>query len=282
MYTSNTNTYVFNTCEPQPSGYLTVGKNRIKQFGETVYMNDGQEFEFELFNPKQRPVLVKIKINGDYISSKGIYLKPGQRIFLDRFIDVNKKFLFSTYEVEGKSAAVKQAIANNGLIELEFYDEYVKPIVSTYPPYTYTANGFNTGGFDFNYAGLETKYVDTLSVGGTCSVNSFYSNSNVSDCLSRSSGNEPVKMKSLFTRSASKASKSIETGRVEAGNNSNQNFSQVYGDFNTYYSSRVAWKILPNSQKPVEVNELRNFCPACGHKIKNSSFKFCPNCGNKL
>lgn len=272
MYTSKTNTYVVNTYEPQPSGYLTVGKNRVKQFGETVYMNDGQEFEFELFNPKNRPVLVKIKLNGSYISSTGIYLKPGQRIHLDRFIEVNKKFLFSTYTVDGQSDAVKQAIANNGLVEIEFYDEYIKP--QAIQPIM-----FNTLTTPITY----TNTVNMNYANNANDVNCFYNSS--MDCLSRSiSDDNTLSLKSLNTTPKLKrsVSKEIETGRIEAGNNSNQKFTQVYGDFNSYYSSRMVWKILPNSQKPVEVQELKNFCPACGHKIKNSSFKFCPNCGNKL
>lgn len=276
--TYTTTSVSYNTYEPQPSGYLTVGKNRLRQFGETVYMNDGQEFEIELFNPKQRPVLVKIKLNGTYISTTGIYLKPGQRIHLDRFIEINKKFLFSTYEVDGQSSAVKQAIANNGLVEIEFYDEYIKPqpvVIPSLTPFTYT----NT-----------VNYTDNPNI---------FFNSSVSDCMSRSVGSNDgtlsLKSMNLFDsdmdsqpkyRSATPKGRlkkeSVETGRVEAGGNSNQKFTQVYGDFMTYWSSRMVWKIMPNSQKPVEVQDFKNYCPACGHKIKNSNFKFCPNCGNKL
>lgn len=268
--TYTTTSVSYNTYEPQPSGYLTVGKNRLRQFGETVYMNDGQEFEIELFNPKQRPVLVKIKLNGNYISSTGIYLKPGQRIHLDRFIEINKKFLFSTYEVDGQSSAVKQAIANNGLVEIEFYDEYIKPqpvVIPSLTPFTYT----NT--FD-------------MSVSNNLNDVNCYFNTSSMDCMSRSIG-DTASLKTLNlcdTNSTPKlrSKKSVETGRVEAGGNSNQKFTQVYGDFMTYWSSRMVWKIMPNSQKPVEVQDFKNYCPSCGHKIKNSNFKFCPNCGNKL
>lgn len=271
--TYTTTSCVFNTYQPQPEGYLTVGKNRIKQFGETVYMNDGQEFEFELFNSKQAPVLIKIKINGAYISNTGMYLKPGQRIFLDRFIDVNKKFLFSTYEVDGTSAAVKQAIANNGLVEIEFYDEYIK----TQPvPILYWDTTWNDIISNQKFGVPNPKFDITCTAYNSTVIgnSSTFTNSSTLDSLNLPKSKEPKS----FLRSR----KSIETGRVEAGGKSDQKFTQINADFNNYYTNKITWKILPNSQKPVEVKDLINYCPSCGSKIKNSSFKFCPNCGNKI
>jgi rRNA maturation endonuclease Nob1 len=46
--------------------------------------------------------------------------------------------------------------------------------------------------------------------------------------------------------------------------------------------STSIWKILPESQKPVEKKDLIERCPKCSTKIKKSSWKFCPECGNEL
>jgi rRNA maturation endonuclease Nob1 len=43
----------------------------------------------------------------------------------------------------------------------------------------------------------------------------------------------------------------------------------------------VEYKILPKSSKPVEVQEIRNYCTECGTKVK-TNYKFCPSCGNKI
>ena len=51
MYQSST-TYVYNTYTPSPEAYITKGKNRLKQNGLSVYLNNNDEFELELFNPK--------------------------------------------------------------------------------------------------------------------------------------------------------------------------------------------------------------------------------------
>ena len=84
-----------------PSAYITRKKSRLKIYnGHNVFLNDGDNFEFELHNPKQKSVLAKIKLNGEYISTSGIIIRPGQRVFLERFLDSNNKFEFSTYKVK--------------------------------------------------------------------------------------------------------------------------------------------------------------------------------------
>jgi membrane protease subunit (stomatin/prohibitin family) len=75
---------------------------------------------------------------------------------------------------------------------------------------------------------------------------------------------------------------SIETGRSEKGEESNQEFEYSNDSFNSWTSNTVHIQILPESQKPVEVKEIRNYCTNCGTRHKKSSWKFCPNCGTKI
>jgi rRNA maturation endonuclease Nob1 len=85
-----------------------------------------------------------------------------------------------------------------------------------------------------------------------------------------------------LTRSKSlKKSKLIETGRVEKGESSNQNFSNSYEDFKYNVAHQVTFKILPLSNKNKTTEDIRQYCTECGTKTK-SNFKFCPSCGNKL
>lgn len=270
MYQSST-TYVYNTYTPSPEAYITKGKNRLKQNGLSVYLNNNDEFELELFNPKSTSVLVKIKINGSYISNRGLVLKPGQRVFLDRYIDDAKKFLFTTYDVDGGNSAAMAAIANNGSIDFEFYDEqtplsYTININAptffdgsfgnsgspTFVCNSLSANGVNLGGY--NYAG---GTMDSLSYTSSVGTNGFAGNSGV-------------------------RSKSVETGRVEKGGKSNTQLNTVTGDFSPYASAWVSWKILPQSQQPVQAGDLKNYCSGCGYRLRKDSWTFCPSCGNKL
>jgi hypothetical protein len=88
-----------------PQSFITKSKQRLKQQIDTVYLNDGDEFEIELYNPTQNKVLAKIEMNGNSIGN-GIILRPGERVFLERYLDVAKKFLFETYVVNGNNDEV--------------------------------------------------------------------------------------------------------------------------------------------------------------------------------
>ena len=85
--------------ETVPVAYVTKGRQRVKQFSGhgngSVYLRNGDEFELELFNPTTSKVLAKISLNGKSLGS-GIVLRPGERVFLERYFDEAKKFLFET------------------------------------------------------------------------------------------------------------------------------------------------------------------------------------------
>jgi len=77
-------------------------------------------------------------------------------------------------------------------------------------------------------------------------------------------------------------SNKIETGTVEQGEKSNQQFETSYGTFDSFSFFEITWKILPLSQKPYVSSEIKKYCPECGGRIKKPNFKFCPYCGTKL
>jgi hypothetical protein len=271
----------------EPTAFITKGKHRVKQYNDSVYLHNGEEFELELFNPTSDKVMAKIKLNGNSIGS-GIVLRPGERVFIERYLDEARKFMFQTYEVNGKSEDVKRAIANNGDVEVTFYKE---EIPWNYPNITWTTPWPTWGTYTY------TGGPSTTTFGGSSltSHNVMYSNS---------LGDNEVKsfacMDSLGTldfepASASvtgtirskqpksrKLSKSVETGRVDKGSHSNQSFNYDYSSFNSYWTWKTEWKILPVSQKPVVSEDIKVFCTNCGTRRKKSSHKFCPNCGTRF
>lgn len=114
------------TTGKKPTANLAINKSRIKKYGKSknipsYYLEKGQEFQIELFNPTQGKVLTTIKLNNKPISG-GLVLRPGERVFLDRFLDTNKKFLFDTYDVENTKSA-RKAIEPNGDVEIAFFKE---------------------------------------------------------------------------------------------------------------------------------------------------------------
>ena len=263
----------YNQISDKPCAYITKNKQRVKQFGQNVYLKDGSEFEIELYNPSRKTVLSKIKINGEFIKGGGVILRPGERVFLERYIDVPRKFKYETYTVDSTNETMN-AIANNGDVEILFYEEQEVVLnVTSYPTWNPTYFGNNlTAPIGNNFYTTNVNYSSDMS----------NSNINLNDTLSFSNNIHSNKFEQPRGRSSQKKSKSIETGRVEQGSSSNQSFKTVGKDFNSWTVSTSVWKILPESQRPVEKRDLIERCPKCSTKIKKSSWKFCPECGNEI
>lgn len=261
-----------------PCAFITTTKQRLKQFGQKVYLQNGSEFELELYNPTSKTVLAKIKLNGTYISGGGIIIKPGQRIFLERYLDDTRKFKFETYEVESNNDEVKQAISYNGDVIVEFYHEH-DPLSNNDWIFDKFLN--SKIHYDANpYLKYNSNYYSTNNIVGTSSINNFYNNTSFESSVTMDSF-ENLIPKGKILRTLPLKKLSIETGTVEKGSQSDQSFTYVDKKFNSYICSSSYWKILPESQKPYEKQDIKVFCTECGTKRKKDSYKFCPNCGKK-
>lgn len=254
-----------NGSSSNPQAFITKGKQRVKQFEGQIYLNDGDEYQIELFNPTPSHILAKIKIDEEFLSGGGIVLRPGERVFLERFLDSNNKFVFRTYEV-GKEAVQLGAIRNNGYVEIQFFNEW-KQIT------TYWGGGTNTITLNGNSTyTTATPYLGT-SFTTTGTTNTFYNaslTSGIANVVNTASG-------------PNIRSKAIETGITEKGDSSNQKFTQSNKEFHSYSFHNVAWRILPNSTKQYHKEDLGIlYCGECGAKRKKDTHKFCPHCGTKF
>lgn len=278
------------TTATAPCAFITKSKQRVKQFNETVYLQNGDEFEIELFNPTTNKVLAKIEINGNTIGGSGIVLRPGERVFLERYLNDAKKFLFETYKVSGNNSQVQEAIKNNGDIVVKFYSEYIpfnlnlRGTVTTWnqPIWYETTGGSGWGG---SFTTTSTPISDTFT--STSNGQNLYYNSTSASVGSTSSlrSLKPQDFKSEVTMDgmlSENKPKEIETGRVEKGSNSDQSFTYDYSQFNSWHFTQSVWKILPASQKPIMKEDLVVYCGECGRKRKKESHKFCPHCGTKF
>jgi Zn finger protein HypA/HybF involved in hydrogenase expression len=178
------------------------------------------------------------------------------------------------------------AIANNGDVEILFYEEQDIVINTnlTWNP-TYTTNNYNhtVGTYTTNTGGYVYGTTTGDIVGGSFTTTNLTSFNSGNDTLSFSNDVQPNKFEQKpRSRSFSKKTKLVETGRVEQGSSSDQEFKTVSKNFNSYVVSTSVWKILPESQKPIEKKDLIDKCPKCSTKIKKSSWKFCPECGYQM
>lgn len=250
-----------------PTANVTILKNRVKIHEckdaqiviNNVFMENNQEFEIELFNPLQEKIVAKVYLNNEDISNnEGIILKPGQRVFLERFLKSNNRFKFSTYTVEANNKDVDSAIAKNGDIRIEFFKE-IKKCYSEY--YTITTTNINYPIFPYDnrfYYDHQAKFTANIQTTPTYQI----------------SQNE---------RSLCMMDKSVkETGRIEEGSYSNQSFGSEYFDIASYPFHTINYKILPASEKKyITTDEIDIFCTECGRKKRKNSHKYCPHCGTK-
>lgn len=268
-----------------PGAWVTNPKDKGRKpiKSGNIYLENNEEFSIEIFNPLKECVLADIRLNNQSISKTGLVIKPGQRVYLDCFVDDRKKFIFQTYEIE-MSDETQEAIQNNGLMEVFFYKEeavslknwseklrevvvreYYPIYVDRYPnwyPYhrpTVWYGGCTTIGtsnnlFGGSFGGTTTNTVfnsttGTLNLTGGVSNSASYtsgvdiSNMNISNCFSSES--IPV-------------AGSLETGRIEKGEKSNQQFSEVDMDFEKNYIHHIVYQLLPESRKPIEIETKKS------------------------
>lgn len=259
---------------------LAINKSLLKEYSNSsneriVYMKDNTEFQIQLFNPYSYIIGAKFKFNNKEIKNT-LVLRPGERIWLDRYLDDKSKLLFSTYQVND-SAEVKKAIENNGNIVIEFYEEkkedYGTITISTGMTTTQEPVWAPYKLVDVSPSDLGVRYSTTCaSTTANYSCSSSYANTLTASSLSTSSTK-------VGTNSC--VNKNIETGRIEKGSHSNQRFKNVDTEFAYFPFKTEIIKILPESMKQINSDDLqKRYCYNCGRKLKEK-FKFCPFCGTK-
>lgn len=234
-----------------PTVAIAINKSVVRIFNsQIVYLDDGTEFQIELFNPTQDVLAAKISLNNKSISNSLLIIKPGQRIWLERFLDENKKFIFNTYSVENSKESI-EAIKYNGRVKVEFFKEKSHQQI-----FYFDRNGFLDYCFQTNTAVPHLQNLKTVN-----GIETGYYNTTLSAAITTNTCN------------------SIETGRVEAGNISNQCFDTYFGDFESLATYVVELAILPKSQKQIFKKDIeKKYCLNCGKKAKPKD-KFCSKCG---
>ena len=266
-----------------PSVHIAVKNNRMKSYyheGEKrVYLEDGTEFQLEFYNDSDSHAKAVIEINGKK-ENCALILRPYERFYLDRFMDTKKKLKFNTFMTGNDDIEkLKEIIAKNGKIKISFHKQYIlQPFISwsyahvepipwdysdstgkVYPFYGHTTSGGSSLGAINSYNMTNTKNIH-----------------DVGEILSKTV-EEP---------------KEIETGRVEVGKKSDQDFVQSYESFEILPSRHVEYHIVPVSQKPkikkvkkqeniIRTSDIRTYCSTCGRKVKKG-WNFCPGCGNNF
>ena len=267
---------------------IAVNKSLLKEYSSSkyqrvVYLNDGDEFQIQLFNSEKFPIAAKIHLNGEELSDM-LVLRPGERIWLERYLDQARKFKFSTYEIEDSYEA-KEAASLNGEVKIQFYRVKTPrqnsviniscPISTIGSPTSIYYNAINSSDCQVRSIS-EPELASNLNsvnlASSGMSEETWYKSSYISDNACNF----------YASSTAAEPERSIETGRVEQGGYSKQKFSYVNYDFEDWPFRTETISILPLSRKPVTASDLKKkYCSNCGRKL-SPKHKFCPYCGTKV
>lgn len=255
--------YTTNMTMLRPEAYITVKKNRLKLYEEkNHYLKDKSKFEIELFNPTGQKVLAKISLNGKQMAN-GIIIAPGERVYLERFLESPEKFQFNTFEVDDVKET-KKARATNGVVSVSFYREQFSGLLY----------GNGTTSTVTTYPNHSNMVYTTNTAQGICgtvsSGNALYSSTSINTVAGPN-------IRSTVSNIAT-----VETGRVAEGGKSKQKLQKANGKFNDYTTETFVYQLLPESLKDVNIGDIRAYCDNCGLRIRKSSWKYCPACGNTL
>lgn len=267
---------------------IAVNKSLLKEYSSSkyqrvVYLNDGDEFQIQLFNPEKFPIAAKIHLNGEELSDM-LVLRPGERIWLERYLDQARKFKFSTYEIEDSYEA-KEAASLNGEVKIQFYRVKTprqNRVINISSPISTIGSPISVY---YNLIGSSDCQVKSISEPELASnlnrVNLASSDMSKETCYASSYSSDTA-CNFYASSTAAEPEPSIETGRVEQGGYSNQKFSYVNYDFEDWSFRTETISILPLSRKPVTASDLKKkYCSNCGRKL-SPKHKFCPYCGTKV
>lgn len=268
------------------SNSMSNDRGRLKIFpNNTVYLENDEEFELEIHNPLSMSVLCIIKIQNNLISKNGLVIRPGERVYLDCFIDTKKRFKYSTYSVDNTSEN-KQAISLNGIIDISFYKEEII-YTQEFPTFDWNVYGITSTNPQPSttigkiYDGNSTLQQSGISASG----NLFKSIGTSQQYLSCTTNNVGIGLTtpSSTLNITNTSNTSIDTGRIESGSISNTTFTQVDTKFESSKLGVIKYQILPSTSKPFSVDDIKTktYCPKCGRKLKSDD-NFCSSCGCKL
>ena len=257
---------------------VAINKSLLKEYdNRVVYLKDGDEFQIQLFNPKTTTIAAEILINGVSCGSK-LVLRPGERVWLERYLDRSNKFKFTTYEVDDSSESA-DAIKNNGKIEVKFYNEIVKKNITwrvidslIEPHVLYSKEYSDCSSSPRVYYSNATTAVDNTCLGSSITTADISNHS----CLSAEAATCTHDVKTTVVNSIK------ETGIIEDGSHSNQGFKTINKEFDYYPFNTERIQIYPVSQKPVYSEDVQKiYCTECGKKLQ-AKYKFCPFCGTQV
>ena len=287
----------------EPSAIVTVNGSEKKIYDNNqIFLNPNDNFEFRFFNPLQEKLGIEIIFNGQKKDKSLLILNPGEDVSIDRFLNDKKKMKYSTYFIDGKNEQAVKASEKNGLVTFNFYKEELWNNIN----YSYTTTYSTAGLYGSSHLPhFGNTYSGSLDVSGSITNTTNYSDyiceksdkdivySNyINNTTTSNTTLDSMNINATYTASLGDTTKSftpqnqtyekLETGRVEKGEESNQDFETIDTKFQSTPFHSISYMLKPESTKQKNIGEIRNYCPNCSYRIRKKSWNYCPKCSEEL
>ncbi len=139
---------------------IKVNGKILREFGDTVYLPFGSEYEIRLKNLHSQRAKVNIDIDGSTVTGNGLIIRPQQTLDLERFIrdNLNEGNKFKFIERTDKIENHRGIKLEDGLITIRFEFEitlnnFIRPTPLTYRSYV-----------GARYESSSATYINSVSV----------------------------------------------------------------------------------------------------------------------
>ena len=244
---------------------IKVNGKILREFGDTVYLPFGSEYEIRLKNINNTRTKVTIEIDGENVTGGGLILNPSETVDLERFIrngnlsEGNRfKFIERTNKIENHRGIKLE----DGLITIRYEFEITLPTYTPFVQKTTFPINYYVGGGGGRYA------------------------SNIRSGLNASLAKSVLDINTNSTLSASVALSANETGITVEGSKSNQKFNTTLWNGSIGGTNVLNIKMLGETEENKKVREpvtvkTKLECKTCG-TVNPATSNFCSECGTSL
>lgn len=251
---------------------IKVNDKILREFGDTVYLPFGSEYEIRLKNINTSRTKVTIEIDGENVTGGGLILNPYETVDLERFIrngNLSEGNRFKFIERTNKIEDHRGIKLEDGLITIRYEFEITLP---TYTPFTPFVQ--------------KTPYTKSVPVNYYDGGGGRRYTSNVRSGLNASLAKSVLDINTNATLSANVALSANETGITVEGSKSNQKFNTTLWNGSIGGTNVLNIKMLGETEENKKVREpvtvkTKLECKTCG-TVNPATSNFCSECGTSL
>lgn len=255
---------------------IKVSGKVLREFGDTVYLPFGSEYEIRLKNMDSRRAKVFVEIDGQNVTEGGLVLKAFQTLDLERFLDENSLDTGNRFRFIERSSKIEEhrgVRIEDGLIQIRYEFELPSP---SFPPITL---GSHWGKDTFRaYSGIYTNSDTGPSVEGMA----------VCDWMSHTTDSS-TSVDNIAINSAIAKSTSIpanESGITVKGSQSTQKFTTTHWRGTEGPVHSMVLRLLGETKDNLPIREPLTVkrkidCETCGTS-NSATANFCKECGTSL